>query len=82
MRRLAFELLSRGPDELSDAEDLLRQTDAYWWQSYCLERFGTTAERVDQWLTCREHTQLRAHALVADAYARLARKHRHYFKEN
>lgn len=78
---MALTLIARAPDDLTDAEHLLRQTDAYWWWSVCLDRWGLPPERVDQWLLCREFTALQAAGIVADAYQRLARKHRHYFGE-
>lgn len=79
VRREALRLLGRPTEELSDAEHLMRQTDRYWWTSYCLERFGAPPDRIDLWLTCREHTELQAHAIVGDAYSRLAKKHKSYF---
>lgn len=82
VRREALRLIGRSADDLSDFEHLMRQTEAYWWLDYCLARFQRLPVEIEPRLTCRQFTHLQAHAVVSDAYARLAKAKAHYLRED
>lgn len=67
---------ARTSDDLSDAEDLQRQTDAFWWMSYCRDNYHRLPSELDPLIGMREYTDIQAHALVERAYAVELEQHR------
>jgi hypothetical protein len=75
VRTRALELADRDESELSDAEVLAQDADdTFWFIALCLSELHRLPSEISPILTCREYTELQAHAIIQKAMGELQRR--------